>query len=222
MELWVDQDLVAERLAEMGIDTTAWVVGISPTKLEKEILRQQRVFERSTRRKFEETTATILINGRGTSMLVLPEFPVSSITSITVFDEFLTADQGYLIQAWRLEEDTGRVHLSGAASTSLAFFPEGKMNVQVKYTYGYKVTPTVAIPDDIQDAIELMTTLSVIARSPKDFELDGLKGFKIGQYSETYGVGKDKSGPYYEYEARNSKIIQEIIDRYKKMLMGRA
>ena len=221
MVSWVTEANILNRLEEMEIDTTPWTAG-TPSKLSTVILQKQREFERRTKRKFEEATSTIYLNGRGTSMLVTPEFPVTDITSITVFDEFLTADQGYEVSGYRLEETTGRVHLSGISPLSLGIFPAGNMNIQVIYTHGYSVSPTVEIPDDIQDAIEMMVTLSVISRTPKEWELGNLKAFKIGGYSETYGSGKYQGGPYYEYRKRNEEVIDAIISNYRIPLMGRA
>ena len=216
--VWIDPDNVLDRLEENSIDTSPWI----GDKLDAEILRQERTFERRTKRKFEETTEAVLINGRGTSIIVAPEFPVVSVTSITVFDEFLTADQGYEIQSYRIEESTGRIHLSGLSPMSLGIFPEGNMNIELVYTYGYSVTPTITIPDDIQDAIEMMATLAALSRSPKEWELGNLTSIKIGQYAESYGKGTSQGGPYYEYVKRFTPEIDRIINYYRKPLMGRA
>lgn len=91
------------------------------------------------------------LNGTGTQTLMLPRYPVISVTSVTVLDGApldLTVSplrNGYMVDG-RLLVRTGG-----------SFFPYMRLAVQVAYRAGFE---TSAIPDDLQIAV----CVAVVAR----------------------------------------------------------
>ncbi len=217
MNIWVDSCSIVARMGELGIATTGWTSG-SPSKLDSLILEKQREFERKTKRKFEKQTETILIDGNGKDTIVLPNFPVNSITSIISLGCVIGDDSD--ITSYRIDNSTGRVQAIGGGSNAYVYFPEGFMNIQVIYDYGYEVIPNNNIPDDIKDAVIFMVLLDVISRTPADWEKTGLANMKIADYSEGYAGGEYYGGIYGAQKREWTKKVEEIIQNYKRILIG--
>lgn len=81
---------------------------------------------------FTEETNTLTLDGTGTDAIVLPQLPVSDITSVSVdgtaVSDYVLRDDGVLIRT--LEN-------SAAEAPSYARWPEGRQNVEVRCTTGY-------------------------------------------------------------------------------------
>jgi hypothetical protein len=114
---------------------------------------------------FTEATETIALDGTGTDALLLPQLPVSSISSVTVSGTATTAyvltDRGMLVKQ------------SGV-------WPRGRQNVVVKYKHGYRSTD---VPDDVRMvALELAKRL--VIQGPAVSETNG-------DVSVRYGLNAD-------------------------------
>lgn len=214
MVVWVDQESIISRITEMGFETTYWASD-TYAELDKVILKAQREFERRTRRSFEQADLTERVDGHGKTTIVLSQFPVNSITSIALIDLALAYQP--TITGYRFEEATGIVHIEAIYPHAYAVFPEGIQNLEVIYNYGY-VTPG-SIPDDIKDAIELMTLLQVILRSPKEYEQDGIVSEKIGNFSQSFGAGAYYGGVLGDQKKDWRSTINAIISNYRKVSM---
>jgi hypothetical protein len=95
-------------------------------------------------------TATIFLDGAGTDALVLPEWPVGTITAVV-------ADGGTITDYCAT---TNGVLIRGSAGVGpRALWTMGRQNVQVTYTYGWQVFPTNQIPRDVR-----MVALTVASR----------------------------------------------------------
>lgn len=79
--------------------------------------------------RIEESTTTTEVVGAGTAVLVLPRWPVSSVTSVTVESETLTADEDY-----RVRGGTGLLIREGDV------WARGEP-VEVTFTAGYSSAP---------------------------------------------------------------------------------
>lgn len=220
MDIWADLDRITTILEDLGIDTTSWVAD-SHAKMKSVVLEAQREFEGRTRRKFEEATRTEKHDGRKKNTLVLKYYPVSNIASIKILDVPI-GQAPYILTGWRLEEETGIVIATSTlpvfgdpyGTSYLGYFPEGKRNIEVEYTYGY---PSGDIPEDIVDAIELMTVLDIMSRSPQDWEKEGLVSIRIAAYSESYGAGSYYGGAYGQQRRDWTERIKMTIARHKKI-----
>jgi len=213
MQVWISQPDVVKELEDLGIDTAQWTSD-SYAKLNAEILKQQRMFERLTRRKYERATITEKLNGSGKDTIILRYFPVVSIGSIVIEDV-----PGYpytlLLTEYRLDEETGVLSLIRTYPLMIANFAQGKLNIVATYTFGYLVAD---IPEDIQDALLYMTLIGVIMRTPGDWEKLGLKSIRIAQYAESYGAGKGMaSGIFAPQKDYWAQTIDSTIARYKRM-----
>jgi len=215
MNVWITQQDVIDELKDLGIDTEEWKQG-SYSKLNKVILRAQRDFERLTRRKFEKVTITEKISGSGKPTIVLRYFPIVSITSIIVTD-VPSYQQDVTVTEYRVDEETGVIHLVSTLPVSMAYFPEGHLNIEVIYMYGYELAD---IPDDIKDCILKMVLIRIIMRSPAEWESEGLKSIKISQYAEAYNVNKTSGGLFSTQREQWQNDINDIIMRFKRTLIA--
>jgi hypothetical protein len=112
---------------------------------------------------FPEATTTIVLDGSGTDVLVLPDVPVSSVTSVSVGGSATTAyvqDNGLLLKQ------------SGTWS-------RGRRNVEVKYRHGYSSS---AIPADVK-----MVALNVAGRLLVQAPTNAIQE-QVGDVSRRYAV----------------------------------
>lgn len=217
MNVWVDQEEVIELLTDLGIDTSSWEAS-SYEKLNREILRAQRAFERLTRRKFEQTTVTERLDGTGKETIILTNFPVTELVSVTV-ENLPGYPYTLTLSEYRLEEETGILHLVSTQPFQISIFPLGLLSITATYKYGYLVAGEINnIPEDIQDCILYMVAIKVIMRTPADWEKLGLKAIRIAQYSESYGkVAEKESGIFGPQKEEWTRTINETIRRYKRI-----
>lgn len=213
MVIWIDHADVVSELEDLGIDTTPWTAG-SYEKMDKEILKAQREFERLTRRKFEQDTLTEKQSGSGSPILVLRYFPIVSITTI-IIENVPGYPYALTVSEYRIDNDIGSVHLVSTYPLLISYFPRGNLNIEATYVYGYQVAD---IPDDIKDTILYITLIGIIMRTPGDWEKLGLKSLRIAQYAEAYGGAKGKaSGIYAPQKEYWAEKIGSTIARYKRI-----
>ncbi len=104
-----------------------------------------------------EDTRTILVDGTGTDALLLPQAPVTNIGQVQVAGEAVTdyvlRDDGVLIRTLDSEEPT----------VSVAKWPEGRQNVEVRYTAGYP--SSAEMPDEVA-GIAVMLAGRMVLQGP--------------------------------------------------------
>lgn len=96
----------------------------------------------------KEATSTILLDGTGTDVLILPGFPAASVTSVAVAD---AADTDYVLDNGMLFKTTG-------------VWAKGRRNVEVKYKHGHTSS---AIPDDVK-MVALNLAGRLLVQAPKN------------------------------------------------------
>lgn len=94
-------------------------------------------------RKLTNQSITEYKHGRGTNLILLKEWPVTAIASVTIdaSGQFTTADP-LDAQDFSLADDQNTIVLFSGT------FPRGYNNIKIVYTAGY-----VAVPGDLQQAI---------------------------------------------------------------------
>jgi hypothetical protein len=92
-----------------------------------------------TEQSITEATETIALDGSGTDVLLLPERPATSVTSVSV--------GGTAISDYALQEQRAVLYRGGTAADAQTTWPDGRMNVSVTYTHGYTST---TLPRDLK------------------------------------------------------------------------
>jgi uncharacterized phiE125 gp8 family phage protein len=108
------------------------------------------MIENACRRSFASTTRTEYYDGDDTQRLVLRQYPITSITSISVYESGGTWTAiTPVLTAFIVNAVNGVVQFNNNCSTALAYiyFPLGMQNIKIVYVAGY-----ATIPDDLQEA----------------------------------------------------------------------
>lgn len=119
----------------------------------------------------EDTDSPLTLDGTGTDCLLLPQLPVSSVTSVqvdgTAVTDYVLKSDGTLIRTMDTEADT----------PSTATWPEGRQNVEIQYTHGY---PSGDIPRPLkQVALQLAARMYEQGNAMKE---------SIGEVSRDYAA----------------------------------
>lgn len=104
---------------------------------------------------------TIVLDGSGTRVLLLPELPVSAVSSVSVDDEELDADE----YQWSAD---------GYLKRRAQPWPEDLRSIEITYTHGYATIPPLVVSLTAKLAARLLDG-SVSVRQES-----------IGSYSVTY------------------------------------
>jgi hypothetical protein len=95
-----------------------------------------------------EATETILLDGTGTDCLVLPGFPTSSVTTVTVGG---TADTDFVLGNGMLFKQAGT-------------WTKGRRNISVKYKHGYRTRDVPASVKQVAKAV----AARLLVQAPKN------------------------------------------------------
>lgn len=109
------------------------------------------------------TSYTRLFSGRNTARLILPQWPIVSITSLTVGVQAITAQSGYGQLGFRFDEDS--IVLDGYR------FERGDSNIAVAWSAGW-----ATIPYDMAQAINEIVGLRYRMRDKLEWSSKGLAG----------------------------------------------
>src|SRR5512133_1755835 len=122
-----------ESFLETSLDTT-----LAATLINSATALLERVCGRTFR---SATSTNEYLSGEGTPFLYLKNFPVTSITSLTLYDRYSAADVWTLTEDrdFYLDPETGRI--VAACGT----FQDGRRNYRCTYVGGY-----ATIPDDLK------------------------------------------------------------------------
>lgn len=153
-------------------------------------------------RDLETAAYTEKYDGTGTDKLVLKQYPITSITSVKVYDG-LDSLNAEVWDTWVQGTDYERFVYSDEDTTLFVggtTFPEGTQNIEVVYVAGYGAT---AIPKDIERACKQLFTLNWN-------EQEGRRTIGLS----AVGVGAEKTVSI-DLEARD-KILKRI-EKYRAL-----
>jgi hypothetical protein len=97
-------------------------------------------------RTFEHTHWTYTLSGRGGPSIMLPDHPVTSITSVTVDGVTIPARPSVTGWGW-IQDGSNKITICGATAGWPACFSKGAMNVAIAFQSGYST-----IPSDLEQA----------------------------------------------------------------------
>lgn len=136
-------------------------------------------------------------DGDGSRSLVLKQFPVDSLTTVTITDDDGT-EYDIATDQFRVNAVTGVMLFKPDADDDYTYFPEGFQNVAIVYVAGYET-----VPDDLQEAaIELME--QVVTLSP------GVKGERLGDYAVTFRDAASQMSAHF----------WAVVARYRDLKLG--
>jgi hypothetical protein len=112
------------------------LAGLDAGLLEGLSLAAQTRIERECQRLFLSAERTEKYDGDGSTRLLLRNFPVTEVDSVTVADG---EDHVLDVDAFLIDEETGILYFDPHTDLDLDFyeFPKGTQNVTVKYTGGF-------------------------------------------------------------------------------------
>jgi len=132
-------------------------------------------------REFVSQTFSETYDGDGTRRLHLRQFPVTSLTSVTITDTDGT-EYDIATTAFRVDGVAGIIEFKPDAADDFTWFPEGFQNVAVVYVAGY-----TTVPEHVQEACVL-----TVAAMAADDKLDPrLAAETLGSYSYTRSSADD-------------------------------
>lgn len=179
--------------AELGLDEDV----SKDALLERWINEASAALERHCGRKFQKASVTEKLKGTGTRELLLSRTPIVSITSVTLDEDVLDADDyeiedaevGILSRSngWPADEE----RCIGIAWTPIP--GTGERNIAVAYVGGY-VLPndagTCTLPPDLERAC-IETVKSMSAAQLRD---PAVSSEQLGDYSVTYRASSGGAG----------------------------
>lgn len=122
-----------------------------------------------TGRELEARDVTVALDGTGTSMLFLPQYPVNSIASVKI--DSSRAFTGAAVTNYYTDEDGILIRDCG--------WPHGRRNVQVVGNFGYET-----VPSDLEESI--IQLVSYWLDSPNISFLNAQEGASSGGYQTNY------------------------------------
>lgn len=141
-----------------------------------------------------ENDYTEYIDGNKQTKINLKEYPINSVTSLTIFD--------YVVDL--TDADAFKIYPEQGAIYYLSKFSEGNRNILVVYNagyYGYDQPSLTNVPDDLN-----MLCMQLVKTMYDKTKIDSSKsGEKLGDYS---------------YSTNNSMYISDL-DTLQKEIIGR-
>jgi hypothetical protein len=89
-----------------------------------------------TKQDIEETSETVYIDGPRNSALLLPQLPVTTVTTVTEDGTSLTVSEEYF-----LDDEHGVLYRCSGDRYSPVYWSQGTLNIAVTYTHGYETIP---------------------------------------------------------------------------------
>ncbi len=164
-----------------GIDAAS-DIGLSSdsdltTFIETLLTQASKYIERYTGRSFEtHSDVTEKHDGTGYETLRLQNYPVISVSSITVNGNELSSDD------YRIEKNTSDPNRNAGVLRRLDgyVFPKGNMNIEVTYSWGFS-----SVPEDIS-AIAESIAVDQLKNVQNNFKTGGLSSMSVGEYSMSF------------------------------------
>lgn len=153
----------------MALTTTGFLkthLGITTTDLDTRLTQwidvASEAVEGFCKRIFAVADYTVDLNGSGRQTLILPQFPIISLTSVKVdaarafgASTILTVDEHFIVD-----------NPSGTLTRMAACWPKGTKNIRVVFRAGYEAA---SIPKDLQQAVaEVAIDRMIRGRSAED------------------------------------------------------
>lgn len=154
----------APQLASVDADLLAHLIAAASTAIEQHC-----------RRTFLSQTFTEVYDGDGTQELLLDQFPVASLTTVTITDSDGT-EYDIDVDQFRIREADGLIKFRPDADADFTSFPDDFQNVEIVYVAGY-----TDIPEDVQEAC-ILTVAWMVAHDKLD---QALASERLGDYSWT-------------------------------------
>ncbi|MBA4406974.1 hypothetical protein C0389_06845 [bacterium] len=147
--------------------------GFNGLLLEECINSASNQIENYCHRKFVSAVYTEYYDGTSTIYLKLDNYPVTTLTSVEIWDYATQAVLQTLTnhQDYELMEDEGMIYQSSG-------FARGKKNYKIVYTAGYS---TATMPEDLKNACKELGKMEYFKRDKQ-----GVAAERIGQYSINY------------------------------------
>jgi hypothetical protein len=124
----------------------------------------------------EVTDDVILMDGTGTEAVLLPELPVTEVSSVMEGDELLTENEDYVLQGdGELRRLPTVVDSGWSTAALLKTWTKGQRNLEITYTHGYS-----DLPDDLR-----MVALSIAGRLFNE-SAGNIISESLGQYAVRY------------------------------------
>ena len=171
-------------------------------------------------RTFEQTTYTNKLftrnkSRRNDNKFLLPESPVSSITSMSFWD---TSDEQYEVENadyYLLVDELWIQYpkLGEESNASYSIFPHGVNYIKITYIAGYdttdwyslEITEAFEVPNDLEYAVCLMAAVKWLAGREERMSIGLLNA----------GIG-DENVAYEKYQKGIPKESEEILKNYRK------
>jgi len=176
------------------------LAAVSPAILANLIAAASAMFARSIGHNLVSQTVTEYRDGDGTNELILDQYPVISLTSITI-----TNDDGVetviLGTQFRVDSASGIARFKPNSTADYSSFPAGFQNLKAIYNAGY-----ASIPEDVQEAVcELAAWL--YSQNKQD---PAMAAERLGDYSYQRAAG----------EGLPASIVRTIAS-YRNVRIGR-
>lgn len=165
--------------------------------IEKIIEGVSALFKTLTKREFEYKERTETIDGKGSEMIFLREYPVREITEIK--------ENGKEIDSGYFKADK----LSGIIYRKNAVWPEGDQNIEVKYKAGYKMPSDNE--NEGEEGVEILPAdleLATIKQAGKIFEKRHSEGISSASPGGISIAFKDEMAA----EVKNTIILYKNIN----------
>lgn len=144
-------------------------------------------------RTFNSTVYSTDLDGTGTAVMVLPQYPIISLSDISIgndYDGWVAFSNAAMSQV-RIKYTEGELYYAGG-------FNEGWSNIKVGYIAGYET-----IPEDLK-----LLCIQIIVDLANQSEKDGtLESEKQGDYSYKIATVVEKSNKY-----------QKVINLYRNVV----
>ena len=153
------------------------LAAVSSAVLTPLILAASEAVENECDRKFTPQTLTETYDGDGTNSLLLDNYPVASVTSVTITDDDDVATV-ILGAEFRIDSKTAEIQFKPSSTADYTAFPVGFRNVSVVYVV------SAAIPEAVQQAVA-ETVSALYFHGTRDM---GLSMEVMGSYTWSAGA----------------------------------
>jgi len=184
--------------------------GQDDATLQRTINEVEAIFESVTDRRFDSRELPLTFDGDGSTMLYIREYPIISITSLTIDDVLIPAtfyavynDRIQIIQNYRLNIYAG---------TSSYAFTKGTQNIDVVGTFGFAADADALIM--VTRAIRLMTKAATGGSLTKE----DMESEKIGDYSYKNRTGSGSNQGGDQSPSVFGKEVDTIIRQLKRRI----
>lgn len=177
------------------------------TKVQRLINSVTDWIEKYCGRRFKLTTYTDQqFDGQGGNKIVLPNYPIGTLTSLSFRSSGLNEDDWETIASnlYHVDLNTGIITGTGSGKLSSGYlFAQGKYNMKATYTAGYNFDNTSTFLSDVGAADLEYICWKLVATAYEKKGAVGIQSERIGDYSVTYAK-----------TAFENEEVKDILDKY--------